>query len=214
MADAVKSKRRYHAPRREEQARRSRRDMLDAGHRLFLEHGYAATTVGMVAAEAGVAIQTVYKIFGNKAGLVKAIVDVAIVGDDEPVPMMQREFVRKSQAEPDPAQKLRDFGAHLAAVAPRVNALALVVRDAAAADPGAADVWHQLQTERLTGMTAFAQHLRESRHLRTGITVHEARDVLWTHSSAELWDLLVNRRSWSNKRYGRWIGNQLVAALL
>ena len=170
MSDAVNPKRRYHAPRREEQARRSRRDMLDAGRRLFLEHGYAATTIGMVASEAGVAIQTVYKAFANKSGLVKAIVDVAIVGDDEPVPMMEREFVRKNMAEPDPAQKLRDFGTHLAAVAPRANALTLVVRDAAVADPAAADVWRQLQTERLTGMTAFAHHLRDQRHLRAGVT--------------------------------------------
>jgi AcrR family transcriptional regulator len=214
MADAVKPARRYHAPRREEQARRSRRDMLDAGRRLFLEHGYAATTMGMVADEAGVAIQTVYKVFGNKPGLVKAIVDVAIVGDDEPVPMMEREFVRKNMAEPDPAKKLRDFGAHLGDVAPRANALALVVRDAAAADPAAAAVWHQLQTERLTGMTAFAGHLRERRHLRRGVTADAARDVLWTHSSVELWDLLVNQRSWPAKRYGRFVGDQLVAALL
>jgi AcrR family transcriptional regulator len=168
----------------------------------------------MVAAEAGVAIQTVYKAFGNKPGLVKAIVDVAIVGDDEPVPMMEREFVRKNIAETDPAKKLRDFGAHLAAVAPRANALALVVRDAAAADPAAAEVWHQLLTERLAGMTAFAHHLRDGKYLRAGVTAEEARDVLWTYSSVEQWDLLVNQRGWATKRYGRWIGNQLVGALL
>jgi AcrR family transcriptional regulator len=188
--------------------------MLDAGRRLFLEHGYAGTTVGMVADEAGVAVQTVYKAFRNKPGLVKALVDVAIVGDDEPVPLMEREFVRTNMAEPDPAKKLRDFGVHLADVAPRVNALALVVRDAAAADPSAAEVWQQMQTERLTGMTAFAHHLRAEKHLRAGVSVDIARDVLWTHSSTELWDLLVNQRRWTLKHYGRWIGDQLVAALL
>ena len=214
MSEAVKPKRRYHAPRREEQARQSRQAMLDAGRHLFLEHGYAGTTIGMVAEDAGVATQTVYKVFGNKPGLMKAIVDVAIVGDDEPVPMMEREFVRRNTAEPDPAQKLRDYGAHLAIVGVRVNALALLVRDAAAADPAAADIWEQMSAERLTGMTHFAHHLRDGGHLRRGVSVAEARDVLWAHNSVELWDLLVNQRGWAAKRYGRWIGDQLVGALL
>jgi AcrR family transcriptional regulator len=214
MTEVVKPKRSYHAPRRAAQARQSRQAMLDAGRRLFLEHGYAATTIGMVAEEAGVATQTVYKVFGNKPGLMKSIVDVAIVGDDEPVPMMERAFVRQNIAEPDPVRKLADYGAHLADVGPRVNPLALLVRDAAAADPAAAGIWDQMQTERLVGMTAFAQHLREGGYLRDGVSVNEARDVLWTHSSVELWDLLVNQRGWSVKRYGRWIGSQLAAALL
>jgi AcrR family transcriptional regulator len=188
--------------------------MLDAGRRMFLEHGYAATTIAMVAEDAGVATQTVYKAFGNKPGLMKAIVDVAIVGDDEPVPMMEREFVRRNMAEPDPARKLRDYGAHITEVGPRVNDLALLVRDAAAADPAAAGIWDQMQEERLTGMTQFARHLRDGGHLRRGVSVDEARDVLWAHNSVELWDLLVNQRGWSPKRYGRWVGNQLVAALL
>jgi AcrR family transcriptional regulator len=214
MSEVVKPKRSYHAPRRTEQARQSRQAMLDAGRRLFLERGYAGTTVGMVADEAGVAIPTVYKAFSNKAGLVKALVDVAIVGDDEPVPMMERDFVRRNQAEPDPEKKLLDFGVHLAEVAPRANALTLVVRDAAVVDPAAAEVWEQLQAERLVGMTFFAQHLRDGKHLRRGVTTDEARDVLWTYSSVEPWDLLVNRRGWSNSRYGRWVGRQLVGALL
>jgi AcrR family transcriptional regulator len=214
MVEGVKPKRRYHAPRRTEQARQSRAAMLDAARRLFLEHGYAATTIGMVAEEAGVSTQTVYKVFENKPGLMKSVVDVAVVGDDEPVPMMEREFVQRNMAERDPVKKLRDYGAHVADIGPRVNSLSLLVRDAAAADPAAAEIWDQMQDERLTGMTYFARHLREGGYLRSGVSVNEARDVLWAHNSVELWDLLVHQRGWSAKRYGRWIGDQLVAALL
>jgi hypothetical protein len=159
-------------------------------------------------------VETVYKAFGNKPGLVKTLFDVAIVGDDEPIPLMQREFVMRNMAEPDPRQKLIAYGEHLAQTLPRAGPIQLVVRDAAATDAGAAQVWNQLDAERLAGMTAFAGHLFQGGYLRDGVSMEEARDVLWTHNSVEVWDLLVNRRGWSNERFGRWVGQQLITALL
>jgi AcrR family transcriptional regulator len=206
--------RRYDASRRQEQARRTRTDVLEAARHQFLEQGYAATTVAAVADEAGVSVETVYKAFGNKAGLLKAVFDVAVVGDDEPVPMLEREFVRRNRAEPDPRRKLRMYGEHLARTAPRAVPVQLLARAAAASDPAAAEVWDQMQAERLTGMTQFARHLHEADHLRPGVSANEARDVLWTYNSAELYDLLVLHRGWSAKRYGRWIADALIAALL
>ena len=204
----------YDASGRQAQARQSRRAVLDAAHRLFLERGYATTTVAEVAASAGVSVETVYKAFTNKPGLVKAVFDVLVVGDDEEVPMLQRDFVRRNMAEPDPRRKLADYGDHLAVTAPRISPILLVVRAAAGSDVGAAAVWEQLQAERLTGMTVFAKHLHDGGYLRDGVSKNEARDVLWTHNSVELWDLLVAQRGWSNQRFGRWVGHQLVAALL
>lgn len=210
----VKGNRSYDSSRRREHARANRRAVRDAGRRIFLERGYGQTTMSAVAAAAGVSVETVYKAFGNKPSLVKAIFDVAVVGDDEPVPMMAREFVRRNMAEPDPVRKLLDFGQHVAATSLRTCPLLLVVRDAASTDAGAAQVWEQLQAERLTGMTAFAGHLHASGHLRADVDVTEARDVLWTHNSVELWDLLVRQREWDYQRFGSWIGRQLVGALL
>ncbi|HEX8804558.1 MAG TPA: helix-turn-helix domain-containing protein [Acidimicrobiales bacterium] len=214
MNAAVNPRRAYDSSRRREQARRTRLAVLDAARRLFLDRGYAGTTVAAVAGEAGTSVETVYKAFGNKPGLVKAVFDVAIVGDDEPVPLMDREFVQRNMAEPDPRVKLTAYGRHLAGVSVRANPIQLVVRDAAIADAGAADVWRQLLEERLTGMTAFATHLAEGGHLRDGVDVDEARDVLWTYTSVDVWDLLVNHRGWPADRYGAWVGRQLVAALL
>jgi AcrR family transcriptional regulator len=204
----------YDSRRRQEQARQNRRAILAAAHERFVAEGYAATTVAAVAADAGVSVETVYKAVGKKPDLAKAVFDVAVVGDDEDVPMMQREFVARNAAEPDPRRKLADYGEHLAEVAPRISRILLVVRDAAATDAGAADVWAQLQAERLTGMTAFAAHLDEGGFLRDGVSRDEARDVLWTHNSVELWDLLVRQRGWTDDRFGRWVGQQLIAALL
>jgi len=214
MSDSVKVRRRYDSRRRQEQARENRRAVLEAARQLFLERGYAATTVSAIAAEAGVSVETVYKAFGNKPGLVKAVVDVAIVGDDEPVPMLQRERVRRMEAEPDPRRKLAMYGEHLAESAPRRVPVELLVRAAAASDPAAARVKDQLEAERLTGMGFFARHLYEGGHLRRDVSVEEARDVLWTYNSAEVYELVVLRRGWTPKRYGRWVADALAAALL
>lgn len=214
MMSAVNPSRGYDSSNRREQARRLRLAVLDAARRLFVDAGYAATTIAAVADAAGVSVETIYKSFKNKPGLVKAAFDVTIVGDDEPVPLMQREFVHRVGAEPDPRKKLSMYGVHVADVGHRTGALLLAVRDAAASDAGASGVWQQLQAERLTGMTAFAQHLHDGGHLRRGVSAEEARDVLWTHNSVEMWDLLVNQREWPDTRFGRWIGDQLIAALL
>jgi AcrR family transcriptional regulator len=188
--------------------------VLTAARNRFLRDGYAKTTMAHVAADAGVSIETVYKGFGNKAKLVKAVFDVTVVGDDEPVPMSDREFVASIHAEPDPRQKLLMYGRHIGQVEQRVGPLLLVVRDAAASNPDAADLWHTLQHERLTGMRMFARHLDQGGHLRPGVSVAEAADVIWAFNSVETWDLFINQRGWSPDRLGQWLGRQLIAALL
>lgn len=214
MSEHVKPRRRYDSTRRQEQARATQRAVLDAARRLFLERGYAATTVGAVAKAAGVSVETVYKSCGNKAGLAKGVFDVAIVGDDEPLPMLQREMVARIGSEPDPRRKLLMYGEHLIEAGPRAGALQLLIRSAAAGDPDAATVWDQMTRERLAGMTELARHLHQEGHLRPDVSVDEARDVLWTYNSVELYDLLVLQRGWEAKRYGRWIAEALIAALL
>lgn len=214
MVAGVNPRRAYHSSRRQEQSRETRRAVLEAARTRFLADGYAATTIAHVAGDAGVSVETVYKAFGTKAGLVKGVFDVAVVGDDEPVPMLQRAFVRDNMAEPDPRKKLAAYGEHLGRTSVRTNPILLVVRDAAVSDKGAAGVWARLEAERLTGMTAFADHLYGGGHLRADVSRDEARDVLWAHNSVELWELLVAKRGWPPPRFGRWIGHQLIAALL
>jgi AcrR family transcriptional regulator len=204
----------YDGRRRQAQALETRAAMLDAARALFLEHGYAGTTLPMVAEAAGVSVQNVYKVFANKAGLVKTLFDVAVVGDDEPVPMQQREMVAQIDAEPDPRRKLVLYGEHMARTAPRIMPILLLVREAAAGDRGAAELWATLQKERLTGMSRLAEKLRDGGHLRDGVTRDEARDALWLHNSLEVWDLLVRQRRWSLTRYGEFLAQQMAAALL
>lgn len=214
MSPPVKPRRRYDSSGRLEQARHNRRAVLQAARQLFLERGFAAATMPAIASAAGVSVQTVYKAFGNKARLAKAVFDVAMAGDDEPVPMLQRASLGRVRDEPDARKKLRLYGEFLAEVAPRHVPVQLVVRDAAASDPEARVVWAELQAERLKGMTMFARALHDDGHLRPGVSANEARDVLWTCNSAELFQLLVLERGWSPKRYGRWVADALISALL
>ena len=123
-----------------------------------------------VADAAGVSTKNVYKVFGSKVGLAKAVFDVAIAGDDEPVPMVERASLMRVREEPDPRRKMDLYGEHLAAVAPRHVPFQLLILDAAANDPEATKLWEQLQAERLRGMTMFADSLAADGHLRDGVT--------------------------------------------
>jgi AcrR family transcriptional regulator len=214
MGDAVNPQRSYDGSGRRDQAQRNRSAVLECAHRLFLERGFAATTMPDVAGAAGVSVQNVYKVFGNKVGLAKAVFDVAIAGDDDPVPMIERPTLRKVREATDPREKLALYGRHLAEVAPRHVPLQLVILDAAAADQDAARLWQELQDERLRGMAMFARDLAAQRHLRPGVSATEAAEVLWTYNSAELYRLLIIERGWKPTRYGRWVAAALTAALL
>lgn len=214
MSEPVKGGRAYDSSRRQAQARQTRAAILGTARERFLERGYAATTIGEIAAAVGVSVETVYKAFGNKAGLLKAMFDVAIVGDDEPVPLQQREMVAHIQAEPDGHKKLRIYGAAYTERAERAVPIQLLVRAAAASDPAAREVLDQLNQERFTGMTAFSRHLHQSKVLRKGVRSVDARDVLWLFTAPEVYERLVLERGWSTKRFSTWITQQLAAALL
>ena len=186
--------------------------MLRAALARFLEQGYSSTTIAQVAGDADVSVETVYKTFGNKAGLLKAVFDVAVAGDDEPVPMVERDDIQRVIAEPDAARKLALYFDHFVDTMPRTAPVQLLVRDAAATNDDARAVWQQLRREQLEAMTQFARDLDATGQLRVPATT--ARDLLWTYHSLELYELLVLERGWSRKRYRAFLLDALVAALL
>jgi AcrR family transcriptional regulator len=214
LRQAAPSRRRYDSSRRQEQARRTREDILDAARRLFVIHGYGATPMTALAEEAGVSVETIYGAYGSKAGLFRALIDVALRGDEDPVPFAEREAIQAVIAEPDAGRQLEMYGAILADVQPRIAPLTRILRDAASAEPDLRAVWAKFKADRLEGMTAFANLLSRRKALRRGVSAARARDVLWTLNSPEIYDLLVTERGWSPKRYGAWVAGQLAAALL
>ena len=214
MSERVKPVRRYDSSRREEQANQNRVRVLECARARFLEHGYAATTIAAIAADAGVSVQTIYAVFANKAGLLKVVSDVAIAGDDEPVPIAERDFIQAIIREPNARRKITMYFEHVAGTVERFIPVQLLARDAASADPAAADVWAEMRAELLTAMTQFAANLVATGQLRDGLTVDEVRDILWTYHAPELYELLVIERGWTAARYGDFIADALIAALV
>jgi AcrR family transcriptional regulator len=212
MAAKVKRTRRYDSARRQDAARRRRAAVVEAASRLFLSEGFSGTTIARIAEDAGVSEETVYKAFGNKIGLVRAIRDQALAGAG-PV-HAERRSDRLQTSEDDPRTIIRGWGVLTMEVAPRVAPVLLLVRQAAASDPELARLQAEMDAARLTRMTHNARTLLKGRHLRSGITLEAAADVLWTYSSPELYELLVIRRGWSIERYGRFIADSMIAALL
>lgn len=187
MPDTVKPSRPYDSSRRREQARRTRASVLDAARRTFLAKGYAATTIAAVAAAAEVSVDTIYKQFRGKAGLLKAVYDVAIVGDDEPVPFAEREHVRRWSTDPDAARVIREYCALFALTSARVAPMVLLVHSAGG-DPDARLVWDGIRYERLAGMGQFAANLHERGLLRPELGAEAARDIFWVHGAGTLRD--------------------------
>lgn len=211
-APDVKRTRPYDASRRREQARHSRVRIIDAAERLFLRDGYTSTTVASIAADAGVSADTIYKAFGGKTGLIRAIRDRALEGE-RPVPAERRSDEIQAR-EADPRTIIRAWGAFVAELAPRASPILLLIRDVAATDPAARALRDEMDADRLKRMTHNARRLRDAGHLRADITLAHAADVLWTYSSPELYELLVLRRGWSPARYGRFVADAMIKALL
>jgi AcrR family transcriptional regulator len=212
MAAKVKRARRYDSAQRQETAQRRRATVVEAASRLFLRDGFSGTTIARIAADAGVSEETVYKAFGNKIALVRAIRDKALAGEGSV--HAERRSDRMQASENDPRKIVRGWGVLTMEVAPRVAPVLLLVRAAAASDPELARLQEEMDAARLTRMTQNARTLLKGGHLRKGITLDTATDVLWTYSSPELYELLVIRRGWSIERYGRFIADAMIAALL
>ena len=208
----VKPKRVYDASRRRELARRNQAKIVERAERRFLRDGYAATTVAAIAADADVSADTIYKSFGGKPGLVRAIRARALQGKS-PVPAEQRSDELHADGS-DPRAIIRAWGALTAEIAPRVSPILLLIRDAAATDPDVGSLLEEMDADRLRRMTQNARRLLDAGHLHPGIELAQAADVLWTYSAPELYELLVLRRGWPPQRYGRFIATAMIHALL
>lgn len=208
----VKSRRRYDSPLRQAQALRTREAVLDAAQRQFVDTGYAVTTIAVIAKAAGVSVDTVYKAFGGKPGLVRAVYERGLKGQGS-VPAYQRSDDMRVH-ESDPRAIMRKWGALTTEVSSEVTPIQLLMRSAAATDPAMAALLKDMNDERLKRMRHHARFLANRGYLRDGVSVAQATDVLWTCSSAEIYELLVLERGWSLPRFGRFIAEFMIAALV
>lgn len=208
----AREKRPYDARGRREQALRTRDRIVAAAGKRFTEDGYAPTTIASIAQDAEVSPDTIYKSFGGKPGLVRAIREHALAGAG-PVPAEQRSDALHNRAL-RAGEIIDAWGALTAEVAPRVAPVLLLIRAAAATDPEVGVLLEEMDADRLRRMTDNARRLRDGGHLRDGVTLARAADILWTYSAPELFELLVLRRGWTRRRYGRFVADAMRAELL
>lgn len=194
--------------------RLARRAVLDAAADLFLERGYGATTIEAISGAADVPQATVYRLFGSKQGILKALVDRSIAGDDEPVAVADRAPVRALLHTSDP----RDVLAQLAAISVGINArtapIYRILVSAAGSDPEAAVLLDELTRQRQEGQRHVTRALGRMKALRPGMRPRDAADLLHALASPELYRLLVVDRSWSDARYETWLADILASQLL
>lgn len=213
-AEASGDRRGYRSDLRAAQTRLTRRAVVGAAAELFVERGYAATTVDAVAGAAGVSRKTVFNAVGGKPTLLKLAYEWSIVGDDQPVPMPERPLIEKILATTDPTEAIGLWVADLVEVGQRVSTLWRVIEAAADGEPAAADLLAEGRAERHAGSRAFVDHLADLGGLRPGLTPERAADVLWAQTDGALHHRLVLDRGWPVEEFREWLTRSVLAALL
>jgi AcrR family transcriptional regulator len=213
MTGAVKT-RPYDNSRRRAMVAATKSRVVEAASALFLERGYATTTVELIAEASGVPQATIYRLFESKVGIFKAVLDISFVGDDRPVALHERAPALHAAAQRDPRRLIEGFAAVCRAVLERSGAMQAVLRGAAAADPEVAALLADINKQRLRGQMRVAHLLGELDALRPGVAVAEAADVIYGLMAPELHHIFRTQRRWSAQRYERWLADTLCRSLL
>ena len=206
-------KRSYDASGRRAQARARRLAVITAARDLFYRDGFRPTTIEAIAARAGVSAKSVYLGFGSKAALAKAVFDIEIAGDDEPVPIAGRGAAQAVRDEPDVRHKIAIFVDGLVQRQARSARVQILIRDGRHVDDALDPVWRALHDEGLAGMALLGGHLLATGMLRPGLDLDEVRDVLWNYLAIDHYERLVLARGWSPERYAMWLTAAITAAL-
>jgi AcrR family transcriptional regulator len=214
MAERVKPKRRYHSPRRREQAAATRLAILEAADRLFAHQGYGATTMAAIAAEAGVALKTVYLAFETKSGMLRALWNLRLRAGRDEVPIAQQEWYREVLEEPDPERQLRLNARNSRAAKLRIATVLEVIHTAAPLDSDIAALWSRIQSDYHANQRAILESLDDKDALRPELEVDRATDILWTINHPNVWHLLVGERGWTPEQYEQWTADLACSQLL
>ena len=186
---------------------------MEAARALFTERGYQATTIDAVSDHADVPPATVYRLFSSKLGILKAMLDVSIAGDDQPLSLPERPEITALTTERDSAALIARFAGVTAAINGRASDVFRILASAADSDPAAAELHADLQRQRDRGQGQIARALARAGALRPGLRERDAADLIHALMSPELYRLLVIDRGWSPARYERWLAQTLADQL-
>jgi len=191
----------------------ARRAVIDAARTLFLERGYAAATIEAISERSDVPPATVYRLFASKLGILRALLDTSIAGDDQPVTVQERSDVAALLTEPDASTLLTGLAAFTTAINRRTNDVYRVLTSAAASDPAAAALLDEIRYQRDQGQGRIAHSLARARALQPGLRERDAADLIHALMSPEVYGLLVSDRGWTSERYQQWLATTLIQQL-
>ena len=210
----VKSSRPDVGAARQARTRRTRAAVVEAALSLFVERGYAATTIEAISDRSDTPQATVYRLFSSKLGILKAVLDVSVGGDDEAVAMTDRPQVRALLSDEDPKKQVAGFAALLREVMARVGPVHRILADAARSDEDAASLLAEIARQRHDGQRRIARSLARTGALRPGLRERDAADIIHALASPEVYGLFVFDRDWTGERYEKWLRSILVDQLL
>lgn len=194
-------------------AEETQRVIVEAASRLFLEHGYHATSIGRIASEAGVAVQTIYNAVGSKRDLLSRVLDIAAAGERSPVPVQQ--FMREqAEREPDPRRMIAQLIEFWRGALPRTAPVFRIIREAAAADPEIAVLERGRAAQRLHNYRQAAQLLADRNALRPEMTIDGAAAAIFAIGHPETYRALVLDGDWDDDAWANWLQATLEATLL
>ncbi|QDP99026.1 TetR/AcrR family transcriptional regulator [Microlunatus elymi] len=188
--------------------------MIAAAQTLFLERGYAATTMEAISRQSDVPSATVYRLFSSKLGILRAMIAVSVDGTPEAIPLPEQPEARELLKSQDPTEQLAGFAAICRQVNDRTCQLYQVLVSAAASDPAAADLLAELAKQRKAGQDRIARALSRDKSLRPGLRQRDAADIIHALMSPELYRLLVIDRGWKPDKYQSWLAGTLIDQLL
>jgi AcrR family transcriptional regulator len=205
MPRKARATRSYDSSRRAAAAENTRRSILESARKLLVTRGYGGMTMAAVAAEAGVALDTVYASVGRKPKLVVLLVETAVSGSDDAVPAAERDYVRQIRAAEDAAQKLEIYARALRLIHARLAPVVRALREAARTHPELRRLWKGIAERRRRNMATFAADLVATGQVRSGLEPQELADLLWAMGAPEFYSLLVDDASWSPAQFEAWL---------
>jgi AcrR family transcriptional regulator len=212
--NGAKPRRRYQSPVRTESARRTQQAIVATASELFVERGYASTSLADIATAAGVARPTVFAAFGSKAALLRQVLDQALAGDDAPVAVADRPWFRPVWDATTPAAVLDAYAEVCLVIARRAAQLFETVRRAADDAPEAAELWNTLQANRRAGATMIIEQVQKLGGLALALDTQTATDILWIFNDPAHYAALVSQCGWTEHTFRRWLAGSMRRALL
>jgi AcrR family transcriptional regulator len=214
MSNKTTPKRKYDSSRRRAQALETQAQIVEVARELFIKDGYSGVSIETIARKAKASPETIYSVFKNKRTILAHAMDLAAGTNDQPIPIMLRSYIQEVASERDQTRQIQMYAGRMRMFFSYIAPLVEVVRAAAKTEPEIDTLLKKYLNDRYQGMGFFIDCLLANGPLRNGLSKLTAVEIIWTLASAEIYNLLVGDRSWSEEEYEIWLTDTLTRLLL